>query len=158
MDPVLQRSLEDSCAILFLCTGNAVRSAFCDLYARHLGCRLPVRSAATVYRNVRMMSETRRALELRGVAPADIACFRPRHVEDLLPSCDARTVVLGMTHVHLEALAPRRDLRARAWLLPELCAESGEVPDPVLDGADFAATFERLERYVRALTAALQRP
>jgi hypothetical protein len=63
-----------------------------------------------------------------------------------------------MTASHLEAIAPRADLRERAFLLPTVCAEPGGVPDPVLDGADFAATFERLERYVRALTSALQRP
>jgi len=158
MDPALERSLQHSSAVLFLCTGNAVRSAFCELYARHLGCRRPVSSAATVYRNVRLMSETRRALEARGVAAAEIARFRPRHVDVVLAGLDPGTLVLGMTGAHLEAIAARADLRERARLLPAVCAERGGVPDPVLDGADFGATFERLERYVRALTAVLERP
>jgi protein-tyrosine-phosphatase len=155
VDPELERSLPRCPAILFLCSGNAVRSAFCEVYARHLGCARPVLSAATIYRNERMLLETRRALETRGVAPSETVRFRPRHVEDLLPGLDPGTVVLGMTRVHLEAISARADLCRQARLLPAVCGEPGEVLDPVMDGADFASTFERLARYVRALTSAL---
>jgi protein-tyrosine-phosphatase len=153
----LDRALAEASAVLFLCTGNMVRSAFADLYARHLGCPLPVTSAATVYRNDHLLAETARALAERGV-PADwIRSFRPRHVDDLLSSLPERTLILAMADMHLEALAGHPALRRRAFLLASLSGEPGAIADPVLDGADFAATFERVARGVEALIARLPR-
>lgn len=144
----------------FLCSGNVVRSAFAELLARHLGCPLPVDSAATRYRNAALFPETRAALLARGIDPEP---FRPRH-QDTLPDTPAeRTglLLLGMTRGHLE------DARAHAappalggHLLGLLDPEGGppEIPDPVLDGADFDRTYERIERCVRSLLALLGGP
>jgi protein-tyrosine-phosphatase len=132
-----------------------VRSAFAELYARHLGCPRPVRSAATVFRNDHMLAETARALEARGVPRAWTSAFRPRHLSDLLDDLDPRTLVLGMARMHLEALDHRPALRQRAFLVPRVVGETDEIADPVLDGADFELTFQRIAGCVEALVQRL---
>ena len=44
--------------MLFVCSGNMVRSAFAELYARHLGIPITVHSAATTFRNDSIFPET----------------------------------------------------------------------------------------------------
>jgi len=153
--PELAELLPGASGVLFLCSGNMVRSAFADLYARHREAPVPVSSAATVYRNDRMLEETAQALRARGVAEGWIAAFRPRHLADVIDELDGDTLVLAMTRQHRLALARRPELRARAFLLEELRGAEVDVEDPVLDGADFALTFERIARCVDVLVAAL---
>lgn len=151
MDPRLERSLADARGILFLCSGNMVRSAFAELYARHRACPLPVGSAATRFRNDHLMRETALALELRGVSPAEIRAFLPRHIADVAPGLDEATLVLAMARMHLDALERWPALRRRAFLLAGVLGEASEIADPVLEGADFDATFERVAQCVDEL-------
>lgn len=156
MRPELERALREARGVLFLCTGNMVRSAFAELYARHLGCPLPVRSAATVYRNDGIMPETARALVARGVPAAWTKAFRPSHIDDVLAGLDPETLVLAMARRHFEPLASRAQPRPQAFLLAELEGRSEDIQDPVLEGADFALTFERIARCVQLLVARLE--
>lgn len=133
--------------VVFLCSGNMVRSAFADLYARHLGCPWNVLSAATTYRNDRIYPETARALQARGVPENAVRSFRPAHVEDLMPSLQGAPLFLGMRHEHLAAMDAWPAHRARTFLLDA----PHEIADPVLEGADFASTFARVARCVEEL-------
>lgn len=141
--------------VLFVCTGNVVRSAFAHLLAVHLGCPLVVRSAATTYRNPSLFTETVRALRARGVSAAAIHAFRPSHLDDLDP--DRTTLVLGMTLEHLRAAVARGWPAERVLLLDAVLDPNRPRPirDPVLEGADFEATFDHVARAVRALVARL---
>lgn len=151
----LSLALAEARGVLFLCTGNMVRSAFADLYARHLGCPLPVSSAATVYRNDHLMGETARALEVRGVPASWTRSFRPRHVDDVRAGLAPETLVLAMARMHLAALSARPELGRRTFLLAELEGLREDIPDPVLEGADFELTFERVARCVCLLVERL---
>lgn len=155
VDRELEAGLARASGILFLCSGNVVRSAFADIYARHRCCTLPVSSAAAFYRNSALFSETARALRARGVPGALIAGFRPRFLPDLLPDLDARTLCLAMSRAHLDALAERRELAGRAFLLMRMLGRDEEIEDPVLEGADWEPTFERVARCVDELVLRL---
>jgi len=128
-----------------------VRSAFAELYARQLGCPVPVASAATVFRNDHILPETAEALVARGVPPKWTRAFRPKHVSECLAGLDGRILVLAMARMHLEALCGTPDLLGRAFLLAEVLGEPEEIADPVLDGADFELTFRRIALCVEAL-------
>ena len=153
MTGALHEALNGAGALVFVCSGNMVRSAFAELYARHLGLRVPVASVATTYRNDGLYRETLEALLARGVAEGPLRAFRPTHVEDLTGVWADRvagaegTVVLGMTRSHLAALPDG----ARAWLLEEVLGSREEIPDPVLEGASFERTFDRVAACVEEL-------
>jgi len=125
-----------------------VRSAFADLYARHLGVRKRVRSAATTYRNDRIFPETAAALLARGVSQGEIDRFRPTHVDDLVPELDGSVVFLGMRQHHLDAMYGWPEYRGKVFLLDH----PREIADPVLEGADFGETFGRLTECVESLS------
>lgn len=159
MTQALHEALEGAGALLFVCSGNMVRSAFAELYARHLGLGWPVGSVATTYRNSGLLAETARALRARGVPEDLLRSFRPTHVEDLPDVWAARlagadgTVVLCMTETHLRAMPHG----ARAWLLEEVLGRRDDIPDPVLEGASFERTFERVAACVEALVRRSER-
>lgn len=134
------RALSAADTIVFLCSGNMVRSAFAELYARHIGFPRDVLSAATTYRNDAIFPETARALRARGVDDEWIRSFRPTHLDDLRVGPDRSHVFLGMRWHHLDSV------EAGHLLIPEL-----EIADPVLEGADFAETFAQVVRGVEAL-------
>jgi len=149
----LRAALAGAGAVIFVCSGNMVRSAFAELLARHLGLRIAVASAATTYRNAGLLGETARALRTRGVSEGLLHSFRPTHLEDLsgvwsdrLSGADG-TVVLCMSEAHLRALPAG----ARGWLLEELLGRRNEIPDPVLEGASFDRTFARVAACVEEL-------
>ncbi|MCB9914037.1 MAG: hypothetical protein H6828_02675 [Planctomycetes bacterium] len=139
--------------LLFVCSGNMVRSAFAELYARHLGLAAPVRSAATTYANPSLHPRTRAALLARGVAPEQFAGFRPTRLAALDPPPGAGELVLGMTREHL-ADARAQGAPGPGLLLTEAAGLAGEIGDPYFDGG-WDEVFATLARCVEALQRAL---
>lgn len=64
--------------------------------------------------------------------------------------------MLGMTSKHLECLSGHPDRASRGFLLGGLVEGSAEIPDPVLEGADFGRTFERIAFCVERLVERLR--
>jgi protein-tyrosine-phosphatase len=141
-------------AVRFVCSGNMVRSAFAELYARHLGCALPVDSCATTYRNPGLYPETRTALVRLGVDPAACDGFRPRHLDDL-PEDGLTRVILGMTPAHLSAYRHQFGARDPLLLLDAIDGTGGSIADPVLEAVGFEEAFSAVARNVRALVGRL---
>ncbi len=146
----LERALAEAEGVLFLCSGNILRSAFAELYARHLGLPLPVRSAATTYVNTRIHPEAVRALRARGVPPERIAAFRPTPLAWIRDELRPEMVAFGMTREHLAALAPLGERAPRGFLLTELLGRDTELADPLLSG-EYDETFARIAECVETL-------
>jgi hypothetical protein len=133
-----------------------VRSPFAELYARYLGCPLPVSSAATIYRNPEILPITGFALLARGVPREMILEFRPRHLDDLDFPPDDGAIAFGMTHSHLRALSDRGMPEDRIFLLTEVLGGADEISDPVLDDAEFDPVFDTIAECVEALVLGLR--
>lgn len=133
--------------LVFVCSGNMVRSAFAELYARHvLELATPVVSCATTYRNERLYPATERALAVRGVPAEELLAFRPTFVTELeLLDGD---LLLGMRRGHLEDLAR---LGAEGFLLGALLEPGLEIADPVMEDVPFERVFDQVARAVDAL-------
>ena len=149
------RALQEARGIVFVCSGNMVRSAFAHLYAEHL--RLPrrIRSVATTYRNDRLFPETASALLARGIHAARVRDFRPHHLDDVPEEELEGFLALGMTHAQLASCRRRPELREASHLLGTLVG-AGEIADPVLEGADFEATFALVAACVERLAERLE--
>jgi protein-tyrosine-phosphatase len=147
----LDRALAGADELLFLCSGNIIRSAFAELYARHLGCPLPARSAGTRYRNTGgLYAHTARRLADRGVGRSEVEGFVSTHLDELEPTPGAGTLALGMTEEHLWALENGPVPHGMRFLLTEVEGERVEIADPMFEGG-FARTFEWIERLVETL-------
>lgn len=155
MNAALLTSLQGAGGLCFLCSGNALRSPFAEILARHLGCPLPVNSAATTYRNATLFEQASSALAQRRVPRAAWSSFRSRHLDDLLQeqALPEDWVVLGMTAEHL-ADARLRLPRQRMLLLGD-CAGLGEIADPYMDDISYGVVFAQVERCVRLLVLGL---
>ena len=134
--------------VLFLCSGNVLRSAFCELYARHLEVPFRVTSGATVYRNDALFPESRIALLDRGVDAAWLDAFRPTHIERMSPRPGTR--VFGMTRSHLRDFERRFPGEFELALTRGLVGEPGEIDDPLHTGR-YTETFDLLAACVEAL-------
>jgi len=155
--PDFDAAVTRASGVRFLCSGNVVRSAFAELYARHLGCPRPVDSAATTYNTPGLFPETVTALTARGVRRAAIERFTPRQL-DLLPGDpEPGLLVFGMTGDHLERWRERFPDHP-AFRLERLLGSDGDIADPVMEGADWESTFERVASCVEALITRWTRP
>jgi protein-tyrosine-phosphatase len=142
--------------IVFVCSGNMVRSAFAELYARHIGVPREISSIATTYRNDRIFPDTARALKRLGVDTDAVDGFVPTHMDEVPEPLDENCVLFAMTHSHLHALADTTH-GATTFLMSRILGHGTEIADPVLEGADFGTTFLALERCVDALLIELER-
>ncbi len=156
IDQELRTVLGEATRIVFVCSGNMVRSAFADLYAKHIGIEREVASVATTYRNNALYPETAAALRQRGIDAGTIRSFRPTHVEDAPELFREGTLLFAMTHSHLHALATSPASHCPVFLFPRILGQELEIADPVLEGADFEVTFRTLGRCVEALRDELQ--
>lgn len=155
MNDAIITSLQGAGGLCFLCSGNALRSPFAELFARHLGCPLPVSSAATTYRNATLFAEASSALAQRGVQGAAWSSFRSRHLDDLLreQALPEDWLVVGMTVQHLADARLR--LPKQGMVLLGDCAGLGEIADPYMDDISYGAAFGQIERCVRLLVEGL---
>jgi protein-tyrosine-phosphatase len=147
----LSSAVAQASKIRFLCSGNMVRSAFAELYARHLGITLPVDSAGTTYRNHGLYPDTRSALLGLGVTTQACDAFRSRHLDDLPPQEHGPHLVFGMTEDHLIHYRARFPAHDGLFLLGDLCDGGRPIADPVMDGLPFKVAFEAVARAVNKL-------
>ena len=155
MRPPWQADLASSERVLFVCSGNMIRSAYAELWARHRGCPRPVLSVGTTYFNDALHPRTAAALLERGVDEAWVRSFRPTHLSRLGASELAGACAFGMTEEHLRDLAVHPERPASAHLLSALDGGPRELADPLFHG-DWRAAFARIEHCVDELLGALE--
>ena len=151
MKESLQKQLLYAEEIVFVCSGNIIRSAFAHLYAENIGISKTIRSLGTVYKNSKIHSNTRSELAKLGVSTKLMNDFHPTHIDDFIISgCHA--VFFCMTNEHLQQL--ENYAIKNVFLLSEILNQKEEIGDPFFLGR-FQETFMNIKNCLDKLQLAL---
>jgi len=124
---------EGEVQVLFICSGNIMRSPFAEYRARQLLERknITFKSGGVIYRNTRLSSETHRYLVGFGLQSKDLTSFRPMYINDFLEIFEEADLILVMEENHLNYL---ENYIEKSFLLTEFVGETGDVLDPYFEG------------------------
>lgn len=136
--------------ILFLCSGNIIRSAFADLYSRHIGVEKNILSAGTTYFNSRITKEAESKLISLGVDNNIISEFSPTHISNLALSNFSKIIVFGMKRAHLSDFDLFPEKVIAKYLLSEIQGTREEIADPYFEGG-YGSVFIQIKNYVDEL-------
>ncbi|MFQ5821351.1 MAG: hypothetical protein ACE5I5_15305 [Candidatus Heimdallarchaeota archaeon] len=125
--------------MLFLCSGNIIRSAYAELVFDKMisqeAClreRIIVRSGALKYYNRQIFSGIIPFLIQEGVDQSRITNFRPRHIKEYPELLIEANLILVMTRNQLNLLPS--NYRNTAYLLYQFVFDEPlEIPDPFFD-------------------------
>ena len=146
----LKVKLKECDLILFLCSGNIIRSAFAGLYARHIRIEINVLSGGTTYFNSRITREAEEELISLGVENENILKFSPTHISNLDLSDFEKIIVFGMKKSHLKDfdLVPEKVIGK--YLLSEIQGTKEEIADPYFEGG-YEFVFKQIKNLIDEL-------
>lgn len=138
--------------IYFVCSGNIIRSAFAELYLKHLlgdQSKLIIASFGTTYHNTRIHNKAQEYLSEIGISSDN---FTPTHISEI--SLDGKVIVFGMTKDHLHSLKNQWQDHSNLYLLSEISSDIIEIEDPYFSNNQelaFKKAFEQIVTYVDRL-------
>ena len=128
------RQKEGEVQVLFICSGNIMRSPFAEYRARQLldneRKSITFKSGGVIYRNTRLSSETHQYLVGFGLQSKDLTSFRPMYINDFLEIFEEVDLILVMEENHLNYL---ENYIEKSFLLTEFVGETGDVLDPYFE-------------------------
>ncbi|MFX0124679.1 MAG: hypothetical protein ACFFAE_13700 [Candidatus Hodarchaeota archaeon] len=145
---ILQEFREsDQFTIIFICSGNIIRSPYAHLLFEHLiqedselKKKIRVESGGVTYRNYVISNETRDMLLKEGVSAKKIAEFKPRYFPDHPDMFQEVDLVLVMEKNHI-----RKVPKDQTFLLLEFTLGNPiNVPDPYFD-PPFEKSFQMIK-------------
>ncbi|MHA1266087.1 MAG: arsenate-mycothiol transferase ArsC [Candidatus Helarchaeota archaeon] len=163
MEPLItQLQAKNQITILFLCSGNIVRSPAAEmlleleLRKRYGSTRIIATSGATTYYNDCIMDFTKEFLLKEGVPIERIHRFYPRNIKQYPNLLDEADVIIGMVGTHIRLL-PKK-YRSKAFTLSEIAAgEKYNIPDPWGDSyAAYQEVFQVVKDYIYKLVKRLE--
>ncbi|MHA1651089.1 MAG: arsenate reductase/protein-tyrosine-phosphatase family protein [Candidatus Helarchaeota archaeon] len=158
MDELLaQLRQKDKIVVLFLCSGNIVRSPMAEmlleleLKKRFGPTRIKAISGATTYFNQVIMDITKDLLIQEGVPPERILQFYPRNVKQYPELLEEADLIIGMEKTHIR-LIPKK-YRSKATTLSLLATgKEHNIPDPWGDEIQaYHQVFEVIKDYIKQL-------
>jgi protein-tyrosine phosphatase len=122
-------------SIIFICSGNIIRSPYAHLLFEHLlkddkdlSTKIKVESGAVTYRNYSISLESHDELLKEGISSERIQ-FKPRHFMDYPDMFQRADLILVMAKGHLRSIP--EGYRDKAFLLLEFTnGKSENIPDP----------------------------
>lgn len=143
--------------ILFVCSSNVCRSAFCDFVFKKMVAEDPdlsemidkIDSAAVFNRSKSLFPKTARYLTQIGFDKEELDKFTPRFIRDHKDIFDAADIIIGMTKSHYRMLPAK--YKAKFKTLSEVAiGQYKAIPDPWLriSQARFNKDMQVLERYL----------
>ncbi|HHX49130.1 MAG TPA: hypothetical protein GX709_01870 [Clostridiales bacterium] len=143
--------------ILFICSSNICRSAFCDfvfnkMVREDIILRSKVErvdSAAVFNRSRKLFPKTYRYLTSIGYNEEELKAFKPRYYRDHLDIFDEADIIIGMTKSHY-TLLPRKYKPKFITLSEVTIGEYKAIPDPWLRLTQkrFNKDMQEIEKYL----------
>lgn len=151
----LRAALTRSNKIVFVCSGNIIRSAYADLLCRHSGVVKEVFSVGTTYPNTEIHPNTAQQLRTENVSEELIKSFTPKLVHDVYDRFDESTVVFVMTKQHKKEFVKHHTKTKvpndKVFLLMELLGEKDkDIKDPYWS-TNFTETFTTIKQCIDVL-------
>ncbi len=149
-------------SILFVCSGNIMRSPLAELmFEQLLDARAPqhwqhfltIESAGVRYRHDALPTLTADRLIAEGVAPEKLRAFRPRRIHEHPKLFDRADIIIAMTEGHIRQIAKHSQAwAARTYLLTAF----GDRPKAPIPDPYFTLRRRRaMEKTARTIRAAL---
>jgi protein-tyrosine phosphatase len=125
--------------ILFICSGNIIRSPYAEILFEHLinddprlESKIQAESGAVTYRNYSISRESYEQLIKEGVQPDRISQFKPRHHNDHPRMFEKADLILVMAKSHLRRIPSK--YHGKTYLFLDFTQDISEsVPDPFFD-------------------------
>lgn len=131
-----EKIMKKSFSILFICSGNIIRSAYTDLSFKKMvednSCLnqiVKVDSGAVEYRNQHIYRDIIPFLKKNGIDQDSIDNFIPKHIEDYPDLLKDVDVILTMTNSHISKI-PKEYINKTQLLYEFVFDEPKEVIDP----------------------------
>ena len=136
--------------VLFVCSGNMLRSPVAELYfekilkEKHGETNLIIESGAVTFINDSIMSEARQYLRKEGVSSESINIFRPKHISNHPELFRRADIIFGMTGDHLDDLNTL-GFTEKSFLINKFAFNRNEdISDPYFSG-NFALSFKQVK-------------
>ncbi len=136
--------------IVFVFSGNIIRSAFAELLAKSQINSINFSSFGTEYFNNNILYETRVALLSKGISQKRVDNFKPTHITQIKEYDLNTTLFFAMTNKHLKDINNFFGNKVKANLLLNLIDEDVEVEDPYFTG-NFEKVFTKIEECIYQL-------
>lgn len=149
----LLRDFQLSNQIVFVCSGNIIRSAFAEIYTKHLiGWRSnkSIRSLGTDYHNSQILDMTRNTLIDKGIDSQKINNFQPTHISGFKVENIDDVIFFSMTNHHKTQLQRYFGKGIKSYLLPKILDENVEIEDPYFTN-NYEQVFLKIEKCVNQL-------
>ena len=149
---------KDQIRILFICSGNIMRSAYAEMIFEKMlkdkfgDTKIISESGAVIYVNDSIAYQTKKILLEQGVSKERIKQFHPRHINYYREAFDNADLILVMTHEHLHKLNAE-NLKDKTFMLTDFAFnEKRDIADPFFAGNiqnSFDQVKEALEEIIR---------
>ncbi|MHA1214270.1 MAG: arsenate reductase/protein-tyrosine-phosphatase family protein [Candidatus Hodarchaeales archaeon] len=154
---IQQFNKTDKFKILFICSGNIIRSPYAHLLFNHminqdeeLGQRLLADSGGVKYRNSSLSYETYQELLKEGLSEDELTKFVPKYLPDFPRLYEESGLILVMEKSHLRTIPHK--YQSKSFLLLEFTdGITADVPDPYFD-----PPFDRSYKMIKSSLKRLQ--
>lgn len=157
-----QKTLKKPFKILFICSGNIIRSAYADFTFNRmveeseiLRGRVQVKSGAVQFKNSNIDERTVTVLVKEGFNPDIVRKHIPKHKDDYPEIFDEADIIIGMTKSHRVNLPKQYragDLMKFVMLSELVDNERKDIEDPY-----FVNTFEEYENILKDVRKYLEK-
>ncbi|MHA1379922.1 MAG: arsenate reductase/protein-tyrosine-phosphatase family protein [Candidatus Helarchaeota archaeon] len=139
----------DDIHILFVCSGNIIRSAYSEILLEKMlqdkygKTNIVTESGALVYNNDSIHFKTKRALLEKGVPKERIKRHKPKHIDYYREMFNKADIIFGYSNSHIEEL---KDFEDKSFLIWDFAfGEKKEIADAWFTG-QFEESFAQIDQ------------